>query len=445
MAVNIPFQLVKASLALLATIKRKEFINACKNPAFTQARLKEKLGPFPNRPTTYKDYENIKAPDVLFYETTSGSTGTKKKIPYTKALLKSFENMFLLWTHDLVFHSGLHLKSGKFFMSVSPMIGESVKDDRQYLSPIVNWLLNPFLASNPNEHRARNSKEFLMKISQDLLKEKNLEIISIWSPTYFLSVLDFIETHDLVEKNPDWEKIWPELKLISCWTSAQAEQSAKTLQKKFPRVKIQGKGLLLTEAPITIPWTDSRGDLPLLTETYLEFLDTAEKIHPLHEIKLNHKYIVLTSTANGLLRYNTLDEVEVTGFYYKTPVLKFLGRTGGHSDLAGEKLSDSILRELFPFPLLLVPNQEAALPYYEAYTEGEHEIEKGLRENHHYNLARELNQLREVKIVKVQNLRQKYLDFYQSQGMQLGDIKERMLINDSLQAQKFREWIAKGR
>lgn len=444
MAVSIPFQLVKATLALLATIKRKEFIDACKNPAFAQDRLKEKLGHLPDRPTTYQDYKDLKTPEVIFYETTSGSTGTKKKIPYTKGLLRSFENMFLLWAHDLVFHSGLGLKSGKFFMSVSPRIGETVKDDRQYLSPLVNWLLNPFLASNPNDHKAQTSNEFLMKISQDLLKAKDLEVISIWSPTYFLSVLDFMESHGLVT-NPDWEKIWPELKLISCWTSAQAGPSAKTLQRKFPNVKMQGKGLLLTEAPITIPWSEAKGDLPLLTETYLEFLDSEGKIHPLHEIKRNHKYIVLTSTANGFLRYNTLDEVEVTGFYFQTPVLKFLGRTGHHSDLAGEKLSDTILRELFPFPMLLVPNQEETLPFYEAYTEEEHEIEKELRENYHYNLARELNQLREVKIVKVQNLRQKYLDFYQSQGMQLGDIKERMLINDSLQAQKFRKWIAKGR
>lgn len=444
MAVSIPFKLVKVSLALLATIKRKDFIDSCKNPAFAQARLKEKLGSFPEKPSTYQDYENLKTPDVIFYETTSGSTGTKKKIPYTKALLKSFENMFLLWAHDLVFHSGLGLKSGKFFMSVSPQIGDTIKDDRQYLSPVVNWLLNPFLASNPNEHKARTSEEFLMKISQDLLKARDLEIISIWSPTYFLSVLDFMETHRLVE-NPNWEKIWPELKLISCWTSAQAELSARALQKKFPHVKVQGKGLLLTEAPITIPWSEAGGDLPLVNETYLEFLDHEGRIHPLHEIKRNHRYIVLTSTPNGFLRYNTLDEVEVTGFYYQTPVLKFLGRTGGHSDLAGEKLSESILRQLFSFPLLLVPNQEEALPFYEAYTEEFHEIEKGLRENYHYNLARELNQLREVKIIKLQNLRQKYLEFFQSQGMQLGDIKERTLINDSLLAQKFREWIGKGR
>lgn len=441
---SIPFLLVKTSLALLATIKRKEFIDACKNPAYAQARLKEKLGTLPDRPTSYQDYENLKFPDVIFYETTSGSTGTKKKIPYTKALLKSFENMFLLWAHDLVFHSGLGLKSGKFFMSVSPQIGDSVKDDRQYLSPMVNWLLNPFLASNPNQHKARTSEEFLKKISLDLLKAKDLEVISIWSPTYFLSVLDFMETQGLV-KNPDWEKIWPELKLISCWTSAQAELSARTLKTKFPQVKIQGKGLLLTEAPITIPWSEANGDLPLLNETYLEFLDSEGKIHPLHEIKRNHRYIVLTSTVNGFLRYNTLDEVEVTGFYYQTPVLKFLGRTGNHSDLAGEKLSDTVLRELFPFPMLLVPNQEETLPYYEAYIEETHEIEKGLRENYHYNLARELNQLKEVKIIKVQNLRQKYLEFYQSQGMQLGDIKERMLISDSGQVQKLREWIAKAR
>lgn len=448
MAVSLSFLLVKASLALMANLKRQRFIEACKNPALTQIDLKAKILaesniPFPNAPTTYQDYENrqelTKLP-VRFYETTSGSTGSKKKIPYTKALLNSFENMFLLWAHDLVFHSGLNFQSGKFFMSVSPQIGNSVKDDRQYLSPLVSLLLNPFLASNPNQHKAATSHDFLLKVSQDLLNSPDLEIISIWSPTYFLSVLDFMETQGM-------KPHWPNLKLISCWTSAQAETSAKLLQQKFPNVKIQGKGLLLTEAPITIPWSEAGGDLPLLTETYLEFLDQAGKIHLLHELKIHEKYVVLTSQHNGFLRYNTLDEVQVTGFYFKTPVLKFLGRTGNHSDLAGEKLSDSMLRELFKkftFPLLLVPNQSENLPYYQIYTEGDltaAEVEQLLCENYHYQLARELNQLKRPKLIKVSGLSQKYLGFYQSQGMQLGDIKERILINDSLQAEKFRKWI----
>lgn len=448
MAVTLPFLLVKTCLGFMTNLKRQRFIEACKNPALIQKDLKAKILaevniPFPASPTTYLDYEcreNLTKLSVSFYETTSGSTGSKKKIPYTKALLKSFENMFLLWAHDLVFHSGLKLKSGKFFMSVSPQIGNSVKDDRQYLSPLVSFLLNPFLASNPNQHKAATSHDFLLKISQDLLNSPDLEIISIWSPTYFLSVLDFMEGQGM-------KPHWPNLKLISCWTSAQAETSAKLLQQKFPQVKIQGKGLLLTEAPITIPWTEAEGDLPLLTETYMEFLDQAGKIHLLHELKLQERYVILTSQHNGFLRYNTLDEVQVTGFYFKTPVLKFLGRTGNHSDLAGEKLSDYILRELFKkftYPLLLVPNQSENLPFYQIYTEGDlttAEVETLLCENYHYQLARELNQLKSPKLTKVSNLRQKYLGFYQSQGMHLGDIKERILINDSLQAEKFRKWI----
>jgi hypothetical protein len=448
MAVSLPFQLVKLGLSIKAQLKRQAFIEACKNPAYAQQALKDKILanaqiPFPDGPTTYQDYADIlsltKEP-VRFYETTSGSTGTKKKIPYTKSLLKSFENMFLLWAHDLVFHSGLNLKSGKFFMSVSPQIGSSVKDDRQYLSPFLSFLLNPFLASNPNQHKANSSHEFFLKISRDLINSPDLEIISVWSPTYFLSVLDFMEREGM-------KPHWPKLKLISCWNSAQAEASAKVLQAKFPGVKIQGKGLLLTEAPITIPWSEAGGDLPLLTETYLEFLDQQGKIHPLHELKVNEKYVVLTSQQNGFLRYNTLDEVQVTGFYYKTPILKFLGRTGNHSDLAGEKLSDSILWDLFKkltYPLLIVPNQSENLPFYQVYTEGNinvSEVETLLCENYHYQLARELNQLKSPKLIQIHNLRQKYLEFYQSQGMQLGDIKERILINDSLQAEKFRKWI----
>ena len=118
--VSLPFSLVKASLHLLADHKRRNFIEACKNPAYAQNELKKKIlsnsiFPFPDQPTDYKTYtgKTLTHEKVKFYETTSGSTGAKKQIPYTKSLLSSFQNMFLLWAHDLLFHSGLNLKSGK--------------------------------------------------------------------------------------------------------------------------------------------------------------------------------------------------------------------------------------------------------------------------------------------------------------------------------------------
>lgn len=431
---SLPFVLVKIALRLLADHKRRDFIEACKNPAFAQSELKKQILanaiiPFPEGFTEYKTYEGKKLTHepVKFYEMTSGSTGAKKQIPYTKSLLKSFQNMFLLWAHDLVFHSGLHLESGKFFMSVSPKIGEESGDDRKYLSPFLNVLLSPFIVSHPDSHHAGSGEEFLNKISKDLREASELEIISIWSPTYLLSLLDKIGEPD-----------WPKLKLISCWADAQAEKSADILKKKFPGVLVQGKGLLSTEAPITIPWTEAGGHLPLVTETYIELLD-GEDIIPLHEAKIEKEYVVLTSQFNGYLRYNTHDRIRVIGFYHKTPVFKFLGRSGQTCDLAGEKFSEELLREIFPENILFVPDFRR----YVVITESSALIEQRLHSIFHYDLARKLRQLEEVKIIQVKNPSEVWTTFCQSQGMRLGDIKEKILISDFKQAEKFLAWLEK--
>ena len=456
MAVSLPFQIVKQTLRLLASGKRENFIEACKNPEKFQAELKDRILrnsniPFPENPTDYQNYdgkENLTLEKVKFYETTSGSTGFKKRIPYTRSLLKSFENMFLLWAHDLIFHSGIDLSHGKFFMSVSPQIGENSTDDRKYLSPSLNLLLSSFLVSNPNDHKGKTSDEFFFKVCRDLLKNRDLEVFSVWSPTYLLSLLNFMKAHkeELKLESTNWEEIWPKLKLISCWTHAQALNSALNLQNEFPNTKLQPKGLLLTEAPVSIPWSEANGNIPLVTETFLEFLD-GDKILGLHEIQEGKTYLVLTSQFNGFLRYNTQDEIKVTGFYYKTPILEFLGRAGCYTDLAGEKISESMLINIFSSKsnaFLFVPDESQIIPGYRVYTESTNVMwESELNTIYHYNLGRKLHQLREVQVVPVKNLTDLYLRFYQAEGMNLGDIKEKVLIHNLTQAKRFLAWIDK--
>lgn len=440
------FALVRLILHFLANKKRASFIKACQDPENAQRLVKEKIlskviGTFPDKPLDYKYYESRKYlshEPVEFFETTSGSTGIKKRIPYTKSLLHSYENMFLLWAHDVIFHSSLKLKTGKVFISVSPRIGADT-DDRKYLSPFTRFLLTPFLASNPDDHTAETGEEFLTKISEDLKNQKELEIISIWSPTYLLSLLEFMNIKET-------KKIWPELKLISCWTHAQAEIPSKILRDKFPGITLQPKGLLSTEAPVTIPWSEANGCVPLLTETYIELLNNG-KLIPLHEARPDITYTVITSQSNGYLRYNTHDQVQVTGYYFKTPVLKFVGRTGIHCDLAGEKLSEEILRELFSdikSPALFVPDTGSSPVGYRVFHNSDfQEWESRLTTIYHYHLARELRQLAPAKVCKVTNLSSLYLKFYQQQGMNLGDIKERLLLSDLNLAQKFLAWIDK--
>lgn len=452
---SLSFSIVKTILNLLASGKRKAFISACENPEAAQSQILQKilaqsLYQLPYAPVGYNFYEKRKVltlQRVRFFETTSGSTGNKKEIPYTRAFLKTFEEMFLIWAHDLTTHSGLNFRTGKFFMSISPKIGETNKDDRKYLSAPVAILLKPFLASNPNHHSAKSGQDFLMKIAKDLINSPDLEIISIWSPTYLLSVLHFMRENEVVLniRDKSWSDIWPELKLISCWTHAQAEKSAEILREKFPGVLIQSKGLLLTEGAVTIPWSDANGCVPLLNQAYFEFLDSSNKLHKLHEVKVGETYTLITTQLNGYLRYNTQDQVKVTGHYLKTPTLEFIGRSGQYSDLAGEKFSENGLRELILNQnFLVVPDDSQELPRYHIFCESDEvNWDEKLKSIYHYNLARELSQLNSPIIHVVKNLGDLYLRFFQSQGMTLGDIKERTLLNDLNLARKFLAWTDK--
>ncbi|NCY26837.1 MAG: hypothetical protein EBX37_19010, partial [Alphaproteobacteria bacterium] len=143
---------------------------------------------------------------------------------------------------------------------------------------------------------------------------------------------------------------------------------------------------------------------------------------------------------------NTHDRVKVTGFYYQTPLLEFVGREGKSSDLAGEKFTEELLRDLFKDEsaiYFVIPDLRDDLPRYFILSNKTLPIEERLRSIYHYDLARKLNQLRSPIIKIIDNPMKVYFEFCQSKGMLLGDIKERILINEWEDAKKFLEWIEK--
>lgn len=201
----------------------------------------------------------------------------------------------------------------------------------------------------------------------------------------------------------------------------------------------------MTEGAVTMPWSEASGCVPLIHLAYFEFKDEEGKLWKLHEIKEHQIYTLVTSQKNGFLRYDTQDLVKVTGFYHQTPVLEFIGRSGQYSDLAGEKFSETMLRDLcIKDNFLIVPDDGPELPRYQIFTENaDYDWEKTLRLNYHYNLAREIHQLSPLVIKKVNDVNALYLKFFQDQGMILGDVKERILLHDLKLARKFLEWTEK--
>ncbi len=374
------------------------------------------LEPWIQRQRLTTDPVVVSAP-VLFYEKTSGSSGPSKYIPYSKNLKTVFGKMACLWIGDIL-TNGPRFSTGKIFMSVSPAFGKEVKtdlgvaigleDDSDYLPAPVQLLISAFLVNPFNIKKLSNPTDYRWVLCCALLAAEGLEIVSIWNPSYFTALLDFIckyrfqMAEDLrsgkvlrgglrfnfypvsrdrlnlilsdgnrsaVSQN--WRQIWPSLKWISCWADAGARPFAKELKALFPGVLFQGKGLLATESPLTFPLVGMPYPVPLVDQVFFEFIDDQGQIKLLHQLEDQTEYEVVVSPLGGFMRYRLGDRVRTQGQVGNTPSFEFVGRGTQVSDLVGEKLNEIFVRESLSkcsafqgFFYFLLPVREARPPYY---------------------------------------------------------------------------------
>ncbi len=441
---------------------------------------------------------------VIFYEKTSGSRGAAKLIPYTKSLRRSFNQMFCIWAHDLIMH-GPKFTTGKIYFCISPQLSDSqqeklqqnhdfqvtssksLQDDSEYLDGWLKWVMSQFLVSSHGLNKLQDAEKFKYQLAQELLVAENLEIISIWSPTFLKVILDYIRDNrkqlacelanrmsakrrlmllqphlfKQVSTNPKlneifqkinrdkipWNLLWSELKLISCWDSANAADSAGFLRSLFPNVLVQGKGLLATEAPMTIPLIPAKGCVPLLNEVFFEFLDESGFIYQIHQLKLGNTYEMIISQKGGLYRYLIGDRVRFTHSYLNTPCLEFIGRQKEVSDLVGEKLHSEFVRDVLESLSLkdayfktLVPvkyPKEHYILLLDAAKQNPEEIalqlEDELQKSHHYRRARLLKQLQSVRVM-VSSRIPEIISLYKANcGKKWGDLKHDILATKPIE------------
>jgi hypothetical protein len=309
----------------------------------------------------------------------------------------------------------------------------------------------------PSAQSADSLEAFRRQLALDLILCPDLEIISVWHPGYLLVLMDYIEACDPLllralpatlrrvlenETNP-WPLLWPSLQLISCWDCAAAALPAQQLAQRLPQAVLQGKGLLATEAPITLPLVAAGGCVPLVDEVFLEFERAEGRIDLLHELQIDIDYAVIVTQPAGLLRYRLGDRVRVVGRYRDAPLLTFVGRADAVSDLVGEKLHEDFvgnaLTEVFDsasfFTLVPVLPMQGR-PFYCCLTDAvgianttqSLRLDQALQQAMRYREARALGQLDCVKIVAMPEMRRRMQDHFTACGMRLGDIKECRLI-----------------
>ncbi len=402
---------------------------------------------------------------------TTGSSSAVKLVPYTVALQQQFTAAIGPWIRDL-FRSDPDLMAGPAFWSVTPALApldiESVvpigfEEDTEYLGGFWKPFVDATLAVPGAVSRIRDSAEFRRATLLHLLRARDLRLISVWHPSFLTLLLEDMAEHwgellTLVRSSSrrsvlracgprDLAAIWPKLKLVSCWADGPAALAAGSLRRTFPNVRIQPKGLLATEAFVSIPFADAR---PLaVTSHFFEFLDAQDKPHLAEELSPGAAYSVVVTTGGGLYRYRLRDRVRVIGRVSRTPSLEFIGREGGVVDLFGEKLNEEFVASVLSTVLaqagitadfaMLAPQLEGTSGRYTLFLQTNQkpspgialEMEQGLRANPHYALCISLGQLRPMTVECVPpGAFARYADWRSQKGARLGNIKPALLSAD---------------
>ena len=572
---------VKILLEILKTNKNTEYLKIFETESqiLNAENEKELIKKFQNK-IPVVNYEDIKefvereksgesnvllSDKIKLFELTSGSTSDVKYIPYTEKFLKSYMNGVFAWIYNL-YQNNKRLFLGSSYWSVSPILKREavtsggirvgIEDDTSYFDKVSAFFLNKLFTVPKEIKNIQNMEDFLLITAVFLLLSENLAMISVWSPSFLMILLDFIEKNhkvicqivksedlgteffadknlenkkyfqiiqkkyrklwkknrtkflinyfekyeknilskndktqnlEITEKNNeneiiaenknletksgnkivenfvDYSVIWEKLSLVSCWADSDSYEIFIKLKeklnpnKKNMNLKFQGKGLMSTECIVSFPLENVKnGSVAAYNSFFYEFIqvsdDELENRSPklLDELELGERYCVVVTTNAGLYRYNTNDIVEVTGFYHKIPIVKFVGRINNFSDIVGEKLKNSFVEKQVlttleenniksEFLLFAPVRNETGEIFYTLFLEIkkdgrkfnwkqiENEMNSSLCKAFHYEYAYKLGQLRKVRVFLIEKDGLKTYTAEKSKKQKIGDIKYRLL------------------
>ena len=409
----------------------------------------------------------------LAVELTGGTSDGCKMVPYNASQLAAFRAAVLPWLDDWL-SRWPQLAKQKWWWAITPVgrapaatgagipIGLPGGDAAYFGAELAPLIMDQLVAPYQLGGMA-DLADWQRATSAHLLACENLGLLSLWSPSLLLGLLDVIarESALLLSWLDDWPLIdvpapmmsasrrealptlisvgpaalWPELSLCSCWTDASAIRDARLLQQRWPGLHLQGKGLLATEGVVTVPQTGLPAPLLALNSGFFEFRCDDGSMLLAHELDVGLEAEVVMTTWGGLLRYVSSDRIRVDGHLGHTPLLTFLGRKGGVSDMCGEKLSEtfvaSVLALTVPSFAILLPDPDRRC--YQLVVDAcdasldmndcQAAVEAALSANPQYAYARSLGQLSALQVRAVRSPLAQLQASAMASGRRLGDLK----------------------
>ena len=329
-----------------------------------------------------------------FYASTSGTTGRMKLIPVTSSYKRQLRLQQVLAAQKISAVYPKALKGGLFvvtsptidgytdgqtpFGSISgflqqntPKILQSkyigsdcvygIKDySLRYQALALAAILNPncSLWASANPSTFLKIIETMKEKEQVLEKALRVKTINNWQVStkvkdYLNKLLKdnahkkLIHTLRTANEKGKYDEFWPALELILTWTCGSCSITLNKLLKNFIKPpKVMDLGFIASEGRITLPFIPNFGGIPTLKDVFYEFVERQsweagkKTFKLLHEIEPGKQYYIFLTTSYGLYRYHINDVIEVAGYYKKTPLLKFVQKGIGVTNITGEKLSE---------------------------------------------------------------------------------------------------------
>jgi hypothetical protein len=431
---------------------------------------------------------------VRVLESTGGTTRAKR-IPYTGTLQAELRRAIAPWIVDL-YRGRPALARGPSYWAITPVarpesaseagVRVGFEDDAAYLGGPWRRLLDATLAVPSAVRWITDMESFRYATLLFLLHARDLALVSVWHPSFLTLLLQALPRHwdalvadvregrlrppgdvparvlgalrarlrprperarELHAVGPrDTRRVWPRLALVSCWGDGHAALHLDGLRQALPGVALQPKGLLATEACVTIPF---EGRLPLAVRShFFEFLEDdggdepGARARAAHELDEGGAYSVVVTTGGGLYRYRLEDRVVCDGRLRATPTLRFVGKQSHVSDLCGEKLREEfvvealrgVLRDAGAAPrfALLAPDPAGTAAGYTLYLEADgslpadlpSRLDAALCAHGDYRYARDLGQLAPPRLFRIGGgALEAYFHRCRERGQRLGDVK----------------------
>jgi hypothetical protein len=336
----------------------------------------------------------------LFYNTTSGTTGSPKMIPVSKKYFETtYQGLSRLWFYTCL-KDNRTLFDGKSLSAVSPAVEGTVEDGTPYGS-----ISGAVYRNIPAVLKKTYSTPYPVICIKDYAKKyygmmrcglgADITYIICPSPSNLLQFHRMVMEHfeDLVRDirdgtlksdvadaldpagravtlasfTPDKKRAaylealmkehgnnlrprhyWPDCACVNLWKEGNFARVLPLLNGFFSRAtSLRSFGYQASEARAGMVLGNDWDYSVLATHVYhFEFIEEetygAKNPQTLlaHELSEGKRYYIIFTNGSGLYRYDISDMVEVTGFYNEAPLFRFLQKGDGITSLTGEKLSE---------------------------------------------------------------------------------------------------------